>query len=93
MKSLDDIRADNGHRTVICRRCQGHGRHDLGPELARTIAAVDRTWRSTEDVRKRIGSTETAQCKTAINNRLVDLVREGLVERRRVGRGCEWRLK
>jgi hypothetical protein len=69
-----------------CGHCAGSGRKEA-VKLTETLAVVHRTqWRTTQALAKALGVGETNMA-----NRLADLLKLGLVERRG-NRPHEWRL-
>ncbi len=72
-----------------CGHCDGTGRKEA-PELSRTLAALSQVaWLSTQTMAKKLRTKETA-----MSNRLADLRKRGLVERRGSGSRYapyEWR--
>lgn len=97
MKGLSEIKRDNApkaeplaHRdpSVPCGMCAGSGRRFLTQIERNTLASVDSSWSSTATILFNLGG----QLKhTALLNRLNDLAAYDLIERRRVGKGNEWR--
>ena len=75
---------------VNCRSCEGLGHVELGQEHARTYHLTSTSWETTaiQLARHRDGVT-----RTALINRLNELVRLGMLERRERGKAVEWRRR
>ena len=76
--------------TVVCSHCQGGGFVELSQAYARTYYLTSTGWESTEvqHARHRDGVR-----RTTLIGRLNELVRLGLVERRRDGKTVQWRRR
>lgn len=62
---------------IKCAQCDGLGVHGLHPAHLVTWGALGADWRTTDDIRKRLGGNVQP---TALINRLQQLRRWGLVE-------------
>lgn len=72
-----------------CGHCGGSGKK-CAPELTSTLKLMGRSWVETLEVARRLGLKQGAAC-----NRMADLLKLGLVERRGSGSRhspYEWRL-
>lgn len=91
MRGITEIRRDNTATRVHCESCDGIGQRLLTYTERVTLAVVDRDWQPTATIRARLARRPSP---TAMCNRLVDLVRLGLAERRvseENHRVAEWR--
>jgi hypothetical protein len=69
---------------VVCGCCQGEGTTELGDDLWRTLQRLDGKPRTTQDL------VEIGITRNAINNRLIDLEKHGLIKC--TGKRGKWRL-
>lgn len=77
--------------TVACEHCSGTGRRELTDTEMVTMNAVPFRWTATTDVHDSI-PRQLRPSRTALSNRLVELERIGLIERKpRTRRDLEWR--
>ena len=81
--------------TFPCEHCMGTGRREPTLTERWTLMAVSRQWALTKDISTRLKAIQGFPTKIpALCNRLVDLHKRGLLERRAVtGKSFEWRLK
>lgn len=81
-------------RRVHCKACCGTGRRELTTVERSTIQAVGSSWSTTKQIALRLLDIQGyAITIPALCNRLVDLHRIGLVNRREVsGKQNEWRV-
>lgn len=80
-------------RNVQCEHCRGSGRRELTMVESDTLQAVGSTWSTTDQIALRLWDIQGYAIKgPALCNRLVDLHRIGLVQRRAAsGKHNEWK--
>lgn len=77
--------------TICCRQCKGTGQQEMPPAFVQTLRVLTRNWQTTPQLAERLGRIK----QPALCNRLVEMLQEGLVERRAVehkAHAYEWRL-
>jgi hypothetical protein len=75
---------------VVCRACDGLGHVELAQEYCRTYYLTSTSWEPTSVQLKR---HRDGVSRTALINRLNELVTRGLVERRGNNKSVEWRRR
>ncbi len=79
--------------TIPCRSCRGTGRERMPAWYRDTLAAIGKTWTTTDAIQRSLGGKVKIK-RAALCNRLVWLLRYRLVESRNSEtdhRALEWR--